>query len=88
MHKYRDMVKEFLVGYIIETRKGKGLKKNAMSIWLRIDPRSYADIEAKKCGISAASLLLFECCLEDLELLDMIHEFRGNLEKLDEQAAM
>ena len=79
MHQYQEAAKDFLVGYVIETRKTKSLTKNTMSIWLRIDPRSYSEIEKGTYGLSAASLLCFQCNLADTEILNMVHSFRSRI---------
>lgn len=76
MHQYQETAKDFLVGYVVETRKAKSLKKSTMSVWLRIDPRSYFEIEKGRYGLSAASLLCFQCNLADAEILDMVHRFQ------------
>ena len=48
MHMYNDFVKNFLSSYVKNMRKAKGLSKTEMSAHLRIDPRSYADLESGK----------------------------------------
>ena len=79
MHQYQEAAKDFLVGYVVETRKVKSMKKSAMSLWLRIDPRSYLEIEKGRYGLSAASLLCFQCNLADAEILDMVHSFKSRI---------
>ena len=79
MHQYQETAKDFLVGYVVETRKAKSLKKSTMSVWLRIDPRSYLEIKKGRYGLSAASLLCFQCNLADTEILDMVHRFQSRI---------
>ena len=79
MHQYQKVVKDFLIEYVIEMRESKSLTKTAMSVWLCIDPRSYFELERGRFSMSAASLLCFQCCLDDKEVLDMVHRFRGRL---------
>lgn len=45
MHAYTKLVKKFLNGYMAETREQRGMSKEEMSERLRIEPRSYADLE-------------------------------------------
>ena len=80
MHQYQGAAKDFLVGYVVETRKAKSLKKSTMSVRLQIDPRSYFEIEKGRYGLSAASLLCFQCNLADTEILDMVHSFKSKIE--------
>ena len=79
MHQYQEAAKDFLVGYVVETRKAKSMKESTMSLWLRIDPRSYFEIEKGRYGLSAASLLCFQCNLADGEILDMVHSFKSRI---------
>lgn len=79
MHQYQEAAKDFLVGYVVEMRKAKSLKKSTMSGWLQIDPRSYFEIEKGRYGLSAASLLCFQCNLADAEILDMVHSFKSKI---------
>lgn len=83
VHQYQEVAKYFLVGCVVETRKAKSLKKSTMSIWLQIDPRSYLDIEKGRYGLSAASLLCFQCNLADVEILDMVHSFKSKIDPSD-----
>ena len=45
VHQYQEVVKDFLIEYVIEMRESKSLTKTAMSVWLCIDPRSYFELE-------------------------------------------
>lgn len=76
MHQYQEVVKDFLVEYVVKVRMDKSLTKSAMSVWLRIDPRSYLELEKGTYGLSAAALLFFQSHLNDTELLDMVHQFQ------------
>ena len=77
MHQHQEVVKNFLVEYVVKTRREKQMKKSAMSLWLQVDPRSYLDVEKGRYGLSAAALLCFQCHLTDDEIVEMIHQFRG-----------
>ena len=58
MHAYTKLVKKFLNGYMAETREQRGMSKEEMSERLRIEPRSYADLEKERYCLSAPSLML------------------------------
>lgn len=60
VHQYQEVVKDFLIEYVIEMRESKSLTKTAMSVWLCIDPRSYFELERGRFSMSAASLLCFQ----------------------------
>lgn len=85
MHMYNDFVKNFLSSYVKNMRKAKGLSKTEMSAHLRIDPRSYADLESGKYCFSAASLLFLLSTIEDEEIIQMIRSFQTEAASLDEQ---
>ena len=53
MHAYTKLVKKFLNGYMAETREQRGMSKEEMSERLRIEPRSYADLEKERYCLSA-----------------------------------
>lgn len=64
MHAYTKLVKKFLNGYMAETREQRGMSKEEMSERLRIEPRSYADLEKERYCLSAPSLMFFLLFLE------------------------
>lgn len=76
MHTYNDVVKSFLLGYLRRTRSARHLTKAAMSAWLRIDPRSYPDLEKGRYCLSTPCLLFLLAGLEDQEVLDLLRQFR------------
>lgn len=76
MHTYTDIVKPFLCGHLIRTRKARQLTKTAMSKWLRIDPRSYPNLENGRYCLSAPSLLFFLSDLDNEEVAELLHQFR------------
>ena len=85
MHMYNDFVKNFLSSYVKNMRKAKGLTKSEMSAYLRIDPRSYSDLESGRYCFSASSLLFLLSTIEDEEIIQMIKRFRAEAAILDEQ---
>lgn len=85
MHMYNEFVKNFLSSYVKNMRKTKGLSKTEMSAHLRIDPRSYADLESGKYCFSSASLLFLLSTIEDEEIIQMIRHFQTETAFLDEQ---
>ena len=60
MHAYTKLVKKFLNGYMAETREQRGMSKEEMSERLRIEPRSYADLEKERYCLSAPSLDVYK----------------------------
>lgn len=88
MHIYNNLVKEFLCGYIIFTRKSLGLTKEQMSEYLRVAPRSYMDLEKGKFCLSAPSLMFFMLHLQDEEAVIMLHRFRETVDREDQNAAI
>ena len=59
MHAYSKLDKKFLNGYMAETREQRGMSKEEMSERLRIEPRSYADLEKERFFLSALSVMFF-----------------------------
>lgn len=76
MHTYSDVVKSFLCNYLKQTRSTRQLTKTAMAAWLRIDFRSYPNLETGRYCLSATSLLFLLSGLEDQEVLDLLCRFR------------
>ena len=74
MHAYTKLVKKFLNGYMAETREQRGMSKEEMSERLRIEPRSYADLEKERY------------CLSGVE--ELIQKFRQTVEQADQNGTV
>ena len=88
MHKYQRHVKEFLIKYVVEFRQEHGLTKTAMSVLLRMDPRSYSPIEAGDYGLSAAALMFLLIALKDSQTLELVHAFQSYVLLVDQTVAV
>ena len=84
MHAYTKLVKKFLNGYMAETREQRGMSKEEMSERLRIEPRSYADLEKERYCLSAPSLMF----LESPGVEELIQKFRQTVEQADQNGTV
>lgn len=88
MHTYNYFVKSFLSEHVRDVRAKKGVSKADMAGCLRIDPRSYADLEKGISCFSAPSLLFYMSSMEKQELVNFMDSFRKAAALLDDYAAV
>lgn len=80
---YIEALKDFVADEIRQFRKSQGLSQESMSELLRIDPRSYSDLERKVNSCSALTLACFMLQLEDEAVLQLLKAISALLERID-----
>lgn len=72
--KYKQVLKEYLPEQIKKRRIEMGLTQARMARKLRIDVRTYCDLEKGRSVFSAITLIKFltECCPDPLQILNEI----------------
>lgn len=80
---YKDALKNFLSNEIKRFRTVKKLSQQAMAELLRVDPRSYTDLEHKVYSCSLLTFLFFAQQLEDEGKLQLLKELCSLLERID-----
>lgn len=85
MHMYKEFVKKFLIERIRKKRLAENMTKSKMSECLRIDPRSYADLESGHSSVSAPSVLFFLNFIGEEQAKELLDEFQEEVERLDKE---
>lgn len=71
--KYKDEMKNYLRGKLLETREKMGLTQEEMADLLEMSTRSYSDIERGKTTFGMLSFNLFAVRC-DVDLMEMLND--------------
>lgn len=71
---YKTIFQNHMRGKLKSYRHTHNLSQECMSEYLRISPRSYADIEHGRYGMSAHTLVMFMLLMSDSEILQLMQE--------------
>lgn len=83
----KQLLKDFLANQMKRFRKEHGLTQEMMSEQLRISPRSYINLEHRRYGCSALTLVCFLLQLNDEEVIQLLNDFHSLLERSDHHDA-
>lgn len=81
--QYNTALKDLLSDEIKSFRTVKQLTQEAMAELLRVDPRSYTDLEHKVYNCSALTFVFFLLQLDDEDTLKLLKAIRALLEGID-----
>lgn len=77
MHIFTKQFQPTLSKKASEVRKNRKYSQARMAECLRIDPRSYSDLEHGRYCLSAPTLILLELMMTEVELLLFLKELKG-----------
>jgi len=80
---YKEALKNFMADRIKQFRRSKDLSQEAMAERLRIDPRSYSDLERKVYSCSLLTFFFFTRQLSDEANLQLLKAIGAALERID-----
>lgn len=83
MHIYTKQLQSTLSRKAYEVRKKRKISQQSMAECLRIDTRSYCDLEHGRYCFSAPSLILLELMMTEMELLLFLEELQNAIQKME-----